>query len=103
MKKLLYIIALILALVCALASCKDGEPTVSVNADGYVVVNGVTTEIVADKEDVVTIDTDGYLVVNGVRTEHEIKPIIAECVHSIDCNGICNICNEVIEDTVGVI
>ena len=61
-----------LALVCVLVSCGDDEPTVSVNEDGYVVVNGVTTEIVADKDDVITVDEDGYVVVNGVKTEYKI-------------------------------
>ena len=65
MKRLLYCITLFLALVCALASCGDDEPTVSVNDDGYVVVNGVVTEIVADKDDVITVDNDGYLVVSS--------------------------------------
>lgn len=103
-KKILYVIVLILALVCVLASCGDDEPTISVNSDGYVVVNGVvtehlvnkddvitvnedgfvvvngvTTEIVADKADVITVDNDGYLVVNGVKTEHKIhKEVIDE-------------------------
>jgi hypothetical protein len=72
MKKLLCIISLMLSLVCVLVSCGDDEPTVSVNDDGYVVVNGVTTEIVADKDDVITVDEDGYVVVNGTKTEHKI-------------------------------
>lgn len=50
----------------------EKKDEISVNADGYVVVNGVTTEILADKDDVITVE-DGYLVVNGVRTEYEIK------------------------------
>ncbi len=61
-----------LALVCTLASCKDNELTVTVNDDGYIVVNGVTTEILADKDDVITVDGDGYVVVNGTKTEHKI-------------------------------
>ena len=72
MKKLVCIISLMLALVCVLVSCGDDEPTVSVNEDGYVVVNGVATEIVADKDDVITVDEDGYVVVNGTKTEHQI-------------------------------
>ncbi len=72
MKKLLCCILLILALVFALVSCGDGEPTVSVNDDGYVVVNGVATEIIAHKDDVITVDDDGYVVVNGTKTEHKI-------------------------------
>lgn len=72
MKKFLFISLLLLALVCALVSCGDDEPIISVNEDGYVVVNGVTTEIVADKDDVITVDEDGYVIVNGVKTEYKI-------------------------------
>ena len=98
MKKYLYILVMLLTLSFALTACGDGEVTVSVdkdgyvivngvktehkvhtadqisvNSDGYVVVNGVVTDIVADKDDVITVDADGYLVVNGVKTEHEVK------------------------------
>ena len=118
MKKLLCIISLMLALVCVLVSCGDDEPTVSVNDDGFVVVNGVTTEIVADKEDVVIVDEDGYVIVNGIKTEHKIQTtdeisvnsdgyIVINgtkteykidqesegCTHDFDANGICNMCN----------
>ena len=72
MKRLLYIITLMLALVFALASCGDDEPSISVNDDGYVVVNGVATKIIADKDDVITVDEEGYVVVNGVKTEYKI-------------------------------
>ena len=72
MKRLLCIIALMFALVCMLTSCSDNEPTVSVNDDGFVVVNGVTTNIVANKDDVITVDDDGYVIVNGTKTEHKI-------------------------------
>lgn len=73
MKKLLIIILLAITLLCMLASCGDDEPIIEVNADGYVVVNGVITNIVADKNDVISVDTDGYVIVNGVKTEYEIK------------------------------
>ena len=45
MKKVLSIL-LILASLCALISCSyfESEPTIEVNEDGYVVVNGVVTE-----------------------------------------------------------
>ena len=72
MKRLLCIIALMFALVCMLTSCSDNEPTISVNDDGFVVVNGVTTNIVANKDDVITVDDDGYVIVNGTKTEHKI-------------------------------
>lgn len=123
MKKFLFISLLLLALVCALASCNyeptkpnvtvsddgyvvvngiktefkvDTEDKISVNADGYVVVNGVTTSILADKDDVITVDEDGYVVVNGVKTEYEIKVAPEECSHRYDQNGICTECNSVI-------
>ena len=73
MKKLLCLIALTIAIVCTLVSCGDNEFTVSVNTDGYVVVNDIVTDIIADKEDVITVDEKGYLVVNGVKTEYEVK------------------------------
>ena len=50
----------------------EKKDEISVNADGYVVVNGVTTEILADKTDVITVDLDGYVVVNGVKTEYKV-------------------------------
>lgn len=75
MKKLLCIIALILILSFAFASCgkkDDGNepatPTVSISEDGYVVVNGVKTEYKIDTNDTVTVNSDGYVVVNGVVT-----------------------------------
>ncbi len=43
MKKLLCV-ALVFVLVFALASCVVDEPTITVDADGYVIVNGVKTE-----------------------------------------------------------
>ena len=95
MKKILLVTVLLLAFVFAFTSCSSSEPTIdvdsdgyvtvngvktehkvhtaddiSVNADGKVVVNGVVTEIVADKNDVITLDPDGYVVVNGVKTEY---------------------------------
>ena len=72
MKKLLSVFLLTIMLLCVLTSCGEGIPTVEVNADGFVVVNGVTTNIVADKDDVISVDSDGYVIVNGVKTEHKI-------------------------------
>ena len=73
MKKFLYILVMLLALSFALTACGDGEVTVSINDDGFVVVNGNVTDIVADKDDVITVDKDGYVIVNGVKTEYEVK------------------------------
>ena len=71
MKRLLCIIALMFALVCMLTSCSNNEPTVSVNDGGFVVVNGVTTNIVVNKDDVILVTDDGYVVVNGIKTEYK--------------------------------
>ena len=72
MRKTLLLILITLATLCTLVSCSDSESLVEVNADGYVVVNGVATNIIADKEDVIFVDDNGYVVVNGVKTEHKI-------------------------------
>ena len=72
MKKVFGIITLALTLACMLVSCNKSKTDVSVDADGYVIVDGVNTNIIADKEDVITVDADGYVVVNGVKTEHKI-------------------------------
>ena len=79
MKKILCLIALVLILILSLVFVltlrgddTDTELTIEVNADGYVVVNGVATDILADKSDVITVDADGFVVVNGVKTEHKI-------------------------------
>ena len=99
MKRLFSILLLMLALVMVLAACNGNDEVtisvdsdgyvivngvktehkvhtadeVTVNGDGYVVVNGVVTDIVADKDDVITVDKDGYVIVNGVKTEYEVK------------------------------
>ena len=73
MKKLLSVLALMLALVLTLSSCDllQSDTSVDVNDEGYVVVNGIPTQYKVDdgkapegKEDVVTV-VDGYIVVNG--------------------------------------
>ena len=95
MKRLFSILLLMLALVMVLAACNgNDEVTISVDSDGYVIVNGVKTEhkvhtadevtvngdgfvvvngvitnIIADRNDVITVDKDGYVVVNGVVTD----------------------------------
>ena len=76
MKKLLSIVLLVALLLCALGSCADNEPVVAVNGDGYVVVNGIVTDIIADRDDVISVDADGYVVVNGFKTEYSVTPIV---------------------------
>ena len=76
MKKLLCILALMLTVVCSLASCEMlgmAKPTVGVSDDGYVVVNGAKTEYKVDTADEITVSADGYVVVNGVKTEYQVK------------------------------
>ena len=81
MKKLLSIILLTVASLCMLISCGNDEPTIEVNVDGFVVVNGVTTNIVADKDDVISVDSDGYVIVNGIKTEHRIAQDVSNEIH----------------------
>ena len=81
-----------LVLICALSACHIGAPTVEVNTDGYIVVNGNTTNIVADKDDVITTDADGYVIVNGVKTEYKVQSN-DQCIHSFNADGICTMCN----------
>lgn len=106
MKKLLSVFLLAIVLLCTLTSCGYDEPTIEVNADGYVivngiktehkihttdeisvnadgfvVVNGVTTNIVADKDDVISVDSDGYVIVNGIKTEHRIAQDVSNEIH----------------------
>ncbi len=106
MKKLLSVFLLAIVLLCTLTSCGYDDPTIevdadgyiivngvktehkvhttdeiSVNADGFVVVNGVTTNIVADKDDVISVDADGYLVVNGIKTEYEVASEASNKIH----------------------
>lgn len=81
MKKPLSVFLLAIVLLCALTSCGYAEPTIEVNTDGFVVVNGVTTNIVADKDDVISVDTDGYVIVNGVKTEHRTIQDVYDEIH----------------------
>ena len=71
MKRIFALIAVALTLFLALASCAEA-PVVEVNEDGYVVVDGVVTDILAKTKDQITINDDGYLIVNGVTTEHKV-------------------------------
>ena len=63
---------LLCVLLCVFASC-NGEATITVNTDGYLVVDGVATEHRVDQADVITINGDGYMIVNGVTTEYKTK------------------------------
>jgi hypothetical protein len=116
MKKLLCCITLIFALICLLASCSNDDPDITVNEDGYVVVNGVKTEYLVEKADAISAE-DGYLFVNGVKTTYKLytEPVISVvdgyiavngiktaykvnqepegCAHTFGANGICTICN----------
>ena len=52
---------------------QDGiTPTITINEDGYWVINGVTTSTKAEGQDgvtpTITINSDGYWVINGVTT-----------------------------------
>ena len=60
-------------LICSLVSCKKYGFEISINSDGYVVVDGVNTNILAKKEDVITLDDDGFIVVNGVKTGYRVS------------------------------
>ena len=83
MKKLLSMLALILAVVCIFTSCNSlpGTPTdkedIITIEDGYLVVNGKKTEYKVDTPDVIEI-IDGYVVVNGVKTDI----FVPTCNHS---------------------
>ena len=72
MKKFASMLALLLTLTVALSACGTDKAEVSINSDGYVVVNGTVTDIVADKDDVITVDDEGYVIVNGVKTTYKI-------------------------------
>ena len=85
MKKILCMMAIVLAMVCIFTACNfiPGAPTekedVVTVEDGYLVVNGVKTEYKVDdgkepevKEDVISVE-NGYLVVNGNKTDYQVK------------------------------
>lgn len=50
MKKILCLIALMLALVLALVSCGGDDPTIEISEDGYWVINGEKTDVLAKGE-----------------------------------------------------
>ena len=69
---------------------KETADEISVDEDGYVVVNGVKTEHRVDKEDKITVNPDGYVVVNGVVTEY----MTTVCQHIFDTETVGATCNE---------
>ena len=81
MKKLSSIVLLVALLLCMLGSCTYNEPIVEVNDEGYVVIDGVVTGIVAEKDDVISVDDDGYVVVNGLKTEYSVTPIVYDKIN----------------------
>lgn len=116
MKRLLCCITLTLALICVLASCSNDDPNITVNEDGYVVVNGVQTEYLVEKADDISVEgeylvvngvktiyklytepvisvIDGYIAVNGTKTKYMVNQEVEGCTHNFDANGICNVCN----------
>ena len=103
LKKGLAIFFFVIALIGLFSSCADKQDEISVNADGYVVVNGVVTEIVAEKEDVITVDTDGYVIVNGVKTEHKIHTADEISVNADGFVVVNGITTEIIADKADVI
>ena len=102
MKRILVAFALMLAVVCIFTACDmipGNEPKDDVIEviDGYVVVNGVKTDIKADDGtcnhkpnlDVIEV-ADGYLVVNGVKTEHKVytEPVLSVIDGYVAVNGV---------------
>ena len=76
MKKLLCVAILALVMVMSLAACDDlmmdFQVDVSVNDDGYIVINGVETEYQVRTKDEISVSADGYVVVNGVKTQYKV-------------------------------
>ncbi len=75
MKRILLALVLIFALLFTSSCDLIGMPDVSdisIDDDGYVVINGVKTEYHVDIDDTVTVDENNYLVVNGHKTEHKV-------------------------------
>ena len=94
MKKFLALALLALAMLLALASCdmpgNSAPVDVTVNDDGYVVVNGIETKYKVETEDEITVSEDGYVVVNGNKTEHKVhtEPVISVIDGYVAINGI---------------
>ena len=102
MKKVFVVTIALLSLIFIFTSCdmlplpqpQEKEDVITVDNDGYLVVNGVKTEYKVDdsktpeiKEDVITVDKDGYVVVNGVKTEYNVNsgdnvPNESTCTHT---------------------
>ena len=94
MKKFLALALLALAMLLVLASCdmpgNSAPVDVTVNDDGYVVVNGIETKYKVETEDEITVSEDGYVVVNGNKTEHKVhtEPVISVIDGYVAVNGV---------------
>jgi len=74
MKTVCILLILIVALF-SFTACDEyvmEEPVITVNGDGYLVVNGALTEHRIHVTDEVGVSGDGYLTVNGVKTEYRV-------------------------------
>lgn len=62
----------LLVMSFALCACESLMPSVEINADGYWVINGKVTDVLAAGQDgttpTVTVNEDGYFVINGIVT-----------------------------------
>lgn len=102
MKKLLCVLLIVVAL-STLVACKglfsshnSGENNENTNqeyiikvVEGYVVVNGVKTDVKANPQDVVEV-IDGYVVVNGVKTEYKVG-VCDHVWHTVTTAPTCSI------------
>lgn len=93
----------LLTLTAALASCSE-TPDIALDNEGYVCVNGVRTDYIADTDDVITVRSDGYLIVNGKTTayralcsEHNYRDWCLLSIPETSCerrlyNRTCSVC-----------
>ena len=84
MKKLLCILSILVLIACLLVSCGDKESEISVNADGYLVVNGGKTEykVASDAVDKINYPSlsQGIKVESLPMTEQKrIDEYVADC------------------------
>lgn len=92
MKKILLLILFLLLL----SACTPKD-IITVDENGYLIVNGVKTEYLVDSdEDVITVDDEGYLVVNGIKTDYYVQnPETFDIKIGINNDGYWVINNEV--------
>ncbi|MBR5439218.1 MAG: hypothetical protein IKV61_03255 [Clostridia bacterium] len=86
MKKITTCIFLILLMLFSLVACTSdslNEPTVTVDSNGYVVINGIKTEYKVEQEPEIAI-IDGYIAINGVKSKYKVEttPTV-----TVDSNG----------------